>query len=174
MCRELNTSRDHNPLDVSINTAVSQIPTFNSLYNCTPGDRMYIKTEDLCTTLNMVIDGGEYESQKIDEQELYTLSKFMDVLEDTADELDAANITTFQGELFDITVEDVEEEEEAKEGSATSSSSESSASEEMEEHGDDDALTDSLDKEIEKAEIVSSATVFSAIVSVVLVGMVMF
>lgn len=145
----------HNPHDVSINVAVSQMPTFNYLYNCTSGDRMFVPREKLCRTLNMDIDLNDFTTQKIEKDDLFVLTQFMDVLEDTAVELDAANITTFEGKLFDITVEEVEEQEEAKEGSAESSeSSESSESREEASKELDDVSKD-LD-ESEKAEIVSS------------------
>uniref|UniRef100_A0A8R1DKN0 Uncharacterized protein n=1 Tax=Caenorhabditis japonica TaxID=281687 RepID=A0A8R1DKN0_CAEJA len=153
-CTENVGNVEHNPHDVSINTGVSQIPTFNKLYNCTEGQHMYVKPEDLCKTLNMDLDDNEFKPQKVTEEGLLILSQYMDVLEDTAVELDAANITTFDGELFDITVEDVEDKEEELEGSAMSSESSS----ESHEIGDDEInSSEDLDNERQSAEIVSSS-----------------
>ncbi|EGT59442.1 hypothetical protein CAEBREN_31673 [Caenorhabditis brenneri] len=152
-CTKKRENPHHNPHDVSINVAVSQMPTFNFLYNCTLGDRMYVPQEKYCRTLNMDIDVNEYHTQKIEKEDLFVLAQFMDVLENTADELDAANITTFEGQLFDITVEDVEEKEEELEGSAESS--ESSESEESSEERDLEEAAKDLDdseKEAQQAE----------------------
>ncbi|CAL2049225.1 unnamed protein product [Caenorhabditis brenneri] len=152
-CTKKRENPHHNPHDVSINVAVSQMPTFNFLYNCTLGDRMYVPQEKYCRTLNMDIDVNEYHTQKIEKEDLFVLTQFMDVLENTADELDAANITTFEGQLFDITVEDVEEKEEELEGSAESS--ESSESEESSEERDLEEAAKDLDdseKEAQQAE----------------------
>lgn len=154
----------HNPNDVSINVAASQMPTFNSLYNCKPGDRMYVPREKFCKTLNMNIDVNDYTTQKIEKDDLYVLTQFMDVLENTADELDAANITTFEGKLFDITVEDVEEQEEALEGSADSS--QSSESSESSEEKELDEVSGDLD-DSEQAEIVSTSRSMLPLVSFV-------
>lgn len=148
----------HNPHDVSINVAVSQMPTFNFLYNCSSGDRMFVPRDKYCKTLNMNIEVNDYTTQKIEKDDLFVLTQFMDVLENTADELDAANITTFEGKLFDVTVEDVEEKEEALEGSAESSeSSESEESSEEKELEEASKELDDSEKETEKAEIVSTS-----------------
>ncbi|CAA88262.2 Peptidase_M13 domain-containing protein [Caenorhabditis elegans] len=177
-CTKNRENLHHNPLDVSINVAASEMPTFNSLYNCKPGDRMYVAPENYCKTLNMDIDVEEYKSQKIENDDLFVLTHFMDVLEDTAVELDAANITTFEGKLFDITVEEVEEQEESKEGSAESSSSSSSESdEESSVERELDEVSDGLDDsenetELRKSEIASTsrssfiwpATVFTLLI----------
>lgn len=161
-CTKKRENVHHNPHDVSINVAASQMPTFNSLYNCTPGDRMYVAPENYCKTLNMNIDVNEFKTQKIEKDDLFVLTQFMDVLENTADELDAANITTFEGKLFDVTVEDVEEKEEALEGSAESSESSSESDESSEEEKELQEASKELDdseKETEKAEIVSHSRI---------------
>ncbi|UMM39735.1 hypothetical protein L5515_016658 [Caenorhabditis briggsae] len=154
----------HNPLDVSLNVAVSQMPTFNSLYNCTPGDRMYVARDKYCKALNMDIDVNDYLTQKVEKDDLFVLTQFMDVLENTADELDAANITTIEYEKFDVTVTNVEEEEEALEGSAESSESSLESKESSEEEGGD--LEDDL-KEAESLASLSSSFSFKFIVILV-------
>ncbi|CAB3410297.1 unnamed protein product [Caenorhabditis bovis] len=104
---KFSTSSTLNPALISYNFMMAQLPTFKQLYNCKPGDRMYIEDDQICTSLDTRLVSELYEPQVLSMDDLKIVSESMKILEETADDVEEKIQKIEDGEVVEEEIVDL-------------------------------------------------------------------